>query len=488
MEHPRFIVDRKFALLTGAIIIGVALFLAVLSLNSIERELLASAERNNIVLTRAFANVIWPNARDFVLNAGASPAETLQQDPKISDIRDMAIETMGGVPILKVKIYNWDGMLVFSTDTAEIGDDHRKNTGFLAARNGKSASKLTHKGTFNAFEQIVLNRDVLASYVPIRGANGSIEAVFEVYYDVTEILPSIKRAQLFQITLVIVAFLALYIIIAHLVRRRELAAIEHHNRELELSRKAMQAEESANKMKSAFLANMSHELRTPLNAILGYSEFMRMEQLGPLGSPKYLEYLDDIMSSGQHLLGIIGEVLDLSQIEAGKAELSRDIVHLPALVEESVHIVAPPGKEGTPGIHVSLASDLPAAYLDKRRFQQILINLLSNAVKFTPPTGRVEIIGKPATDGGIEICVADTGAGMQRDEIAVAMLPFGRVNSAQVKRTKGYGLGLPLTRSLVELHGGKLSIESEPGKGTKITIHLPAICAVEPAAAEFAAF
>ncbi len=466
-------IGRNFSVLAGAAIVVVAMALGTVSLNSISRETVAIAERNNVALTRAFANIIWPRVKDFVPEAGSLSVKSLRQHPKIMELRSVAIETMRGVPVLKVKIYDLKGRVVFSSDATQIGNDERRNTGFQSARNGKPASKLTHRGRFSAFEQVVQDRDVLASYVPIQVQDGPVLAVFEAYYDMTDILPRIKHAQYLQVGLVIAAFLALYLIVIQLVRRHDRAAAQHHEKELGLTRKAMQAEEAANKTKSAFLANMSHELRTPLNAIIGYADFMRMQQFGPLGSPKYTEYLDDILNSGQHLLSIIGDVLDLSQIEAGKAVLDRSAVQLPQLVEECVQIAAPSTEDGRAPVSRTLMPDLPVAYLDERRFKQILINLLSNARKFTPADGRIEIMVSRTAENGFEITVADTGPGMTPEEIAVAMLPFGRADSAQVRRTKGYGLGLPLTRSLVELHGGSLTIDSASGKGTRITINIP---------------
>lgn len=469
-------IDRNFPVLAGAAIVIVAVGLGALSLNSISHEMVAVAKRNNIALTRTFANFIWPRVRDFMPMAGSLPTETLRQHPKIAEIRQAAVETTHGVPILKVKIYDPNGRVVYSTETQQIGEYDRDDAGFLAARAGRTVNKLSHKDRFAGFETVVRNREILASYVPIQARDGSVLAVFEAYYDMTDILPRIKHAEYLQVALVIVAFLSLYLIILRLVRLHDSAAAEHHQKALDLSRKAMLAEEAANKTKSAFLANMSHELRTPLNAILGYADFMRLQRLGAIGSPKYLEYLNDIINSGRHLLSIIGDVLDLSQIEAGKAELDREVVDLPPLIGECVQIVAPPGDVEMASISQSIDPALPPAFLDARRFRQILINLLSNARKFTPNDGSIEIFAYRAADEGLEIGVADTGPGMTPDEIAVAMLPFGRANTAHVKRTNGYGLGLPLTRSLVELHGGTLAIDSARGKGTRVTIRLPSTC------------
>jgi len=234
-----------------------------------------------------------------------------------------------------------------------------------------------------------------------------------------------------------------------------------------------QAAELANRSKSEFLANMSHELRTPLNAIIGFSDILRGELYGPLGQPRYREYSNDIHRSGTLLLSIINDILDLSKLEAGKLELREGRFSIAQAIEECLRLVQQRADEA--GVHVDAPGKLSPlrVYADERLIKQALLNLLSNAVKFTPSGGRIEI-GAAVGDGGLRLHVADTGIGMSEEDVRRALLPFGQIDSALTRAHSGTGLGLPLAKSLIELHGGQLKIETAPGRGTRAILVLPA--------------
>ncbi len=240
--------------------------------------------------------------------------------------------------------------------------------------------------------------------------------------------------------------------------------------------------EQANSAKSAFLANMSHELLTPLNAIIGFSETMNHEMFGPLGGDRYVSYANDIHASGRHLLSIINDVLDLSCIEAGKLEMHDDRVCLTEIIDSCVLLCR--DRADTSG--VTIATDLPKPVVflraDPVRLKQIVINLLSNAVKFTPRGGRVDICAHIDAAGALVTVVKDTGIGMTPAHIAVALQPFGQVDNGLDRKYEGTGLGLPLTKTLVELLGGTFAIEIQLGGGTTLKFTLPA-GRVEPPAA-----
>lgn len=230
-----------------------------------------------------------------------------------------------------------------------------------------------------------------------------------------------------------------------------------------------------NKAKSDLMANMSHELRTPLNAIIGFSDTMRSEVFGPIGNDKYHDYLQDIHHSGEHLLELINDILDVSAIEQGALELHEENVVLIDLVNTSVRLIRPRADIGKVNVDVTVSRDdeLPALYVDARRVKQVLLNLLSNAVKFTPERGTVTVQSWLKDDGGLAICVGDTGIGMNSKEVEVAMSSFGQVDSGLDRKHEGTGLGLPLTKGLMELHGGALHIQSSKGQGTRITATFP---------------
>jgi len=235
----------------------------------------------------------------------------------------------------------------------------------------------------------------------------------------------------------------------------------------------------ANQAKSHFLANMSHELRTPLNAIIGFSDVIASEMMGPVGCARYTTYAGDINVAAKHLLRIIADILDFSKIEAGAMKLheeTTDIVEVLRFCQRLMDLQA-----ATNGVvlRVAYAWDMPSLWVDPGKFKQAVLNLLSNAVKFTQRGGWVAVdVSRRGSDLVIEI--TDNGIGMEPDEVAVALEPFGQVENGFAKSHAGTGLGLPLTRSLIELHGGSLEIESTPGKGTRAAIVLPAERLLEP--------
>jgi signal transduction histidine kinase len=225
--------------------------------------------------------------------------------------------------------------------------------------------------------------------------------------------------------------------------------------------------------KAQFLSTMSHELRTPLNAIIGFTELMQSGVAGGF-SGKQHEYLSDIHSSAAFLLNLVNEILDLSKADAGRLELAEETVDIASVVGEAARFVAPQAAAG--GIHIVAAVDpnLPRVRADGRRIKQILLNLLSNAVKFTPSGGKIEIRAAVRSGGGLALTVSDSGIGMASADIPKALERFGQIDDRLERRYEGTGLGLPLASKLIELHGGKLEIDSGVGAGTRITIVLPA--------------
>lgn len=229
--------------------------------------------------------------------------------------------------------------------------------------------------------------------------------------------------------------------------------------------------EAANQAKSEFLANMSHELRTPLNAINGFSEIMATEMFGPLGDGRYREYSQDILNSGQHLLALINDVLDMAKIEAGKMQMHFERVDLAELCQDAERLMRGKAQEA----EIQLISDVsPDALVqaDYRALKQVMLNLLSNALKFTPRGGRVSI--KAGVEAGWAfLSVSDNGIGISAEDLPRLAQPFEQVETKHARATQGTGLGLALTKSLIEMHQGRFEMTSEPGEGTTVTIIIP---------------
>ncbi|MCI0599042.1 MAG: HAMP domain-containing histidine kinase [Beijerinckiaceae bacterium] len=231
--------------------------------------------------------------------------------------------------------------------------------------------------------------------------------------------------------------------------------------------------EAANLAKSRFLATMSHELRTPLNAILGFSEVMKGELFGTHAVQSYKEYSSDIHASGQHLLMLINEILDLSRIEAGHFELKEEAVALPYIAGDCRRLLRLRAKKREIAIEEAVEPDLPRVWADARAVRQVILNLLSNAIKFTPQGGTIKIkIGWTAS-GGQYVAVRDSGPGIPEEEIPVVMSSFGRGSHAQKHADEGSGLGLPIAKGLVELHGGSFTLNSRLREGTEVVVILP---------------
>jgi signal transduction histidine kinase len=243
-------------------------------------------------------------------------------------------------------------------------------------------------------------------------------------------------------------------------------------REMELHA-ARDAAEAANRTKSAFLANMSHELRTPLNAIIGFSELITTQTLGPLGNERYLEYMHDIHAAGQRLHSVVNDILDMAKVELGSLELDVSTFPLKPLLGSCVSAAREEAKAKRIDVREHLPAHLPALLADERKLRQAVSNILSNAVKFTPEGGRVTMTVEWHHTLGIAISITDTGEGIPADKLESVLAPFGQADMSLSRKHEGAGLGLPLAKALVELHGGTLTLKSTVGAGTEVKIALP---------------
>jgi signal transduction histidine kinase len=235
---------------------------------------------------------------------------------------------------------------------------------------------------------------------------------------------------------------------------------------------ARRAAEQANAQKSDFLAKVSHEIRTPLNAIIGFSEVMMEERFGAIGNERYRAYLKDIHVSGQHLMSLINDLLDLSKIEAGKLDLSFEAVAVNAVIQEAVALMQPQANREHIIIRTSLSGEVPNVVADLRSLRQILLNLLSNAVKFTRAGGQVIVSSAIEANGEVVLRIRDTGIGMSEKDIETALKPFRQIATSKSDQ-RGTGLGLPLTKALVEANRAAFAIDSAVDQGTLVRITFP---------------
>lgn len=258
------------------------------------------------------------------------------------------------------------------------------------------------------------------------------------------------------------------------LRNQKDILIAELEQEKAISDEARRRAEAANNSKSQFLATMSHELRTPLNAILGFSEVIKAEVMGPVGTPVYREYAGNIHDSGRHLLNLINEILDLSRIEAGRYELTEERVELRDVVDDCVRLLRLRADAKRLDVTVVADEGLPVVWSDQRALRQICLNLMSNAIKFTPKGGRITVTIAARPGGGQLLSVKDNGPGIPADEIPKVLQPFGQGTLAHQTAEGGTGLGLSIVQNLIELHGGHFELKSELRRGTEAIVTLPA--------------
>jgi two-component system, cell cycle sensor histidine kinase PleC len=324
---------------------------------------------------------------------------------------------------------------------------------------------------------VVAVSSMLASSVPIAvfAATVPVSAAVAIHFAF--------RGNLHDCILAIMAVTAqgYFLLLAHRLYSTTLATIEARAEkdaligelEASISDEARRRAESANIAKSRFLAQMSHELRTPLNAILGFSEVMKGEIFGSHQVPAYKDYAADIHNSGVHLLGLINEILDLSRVEAGRYELNEGAVSLAHVVGECGHLRQMRAKNRNLVIHEVYEKDMPRLWADERALRQICLNVLGNAIKFTPQGGEIWLKAGWTASGGQYISVKDTGPGIPEEEIPIMLASFGQGSNAIKSAEQGAGLGLPIAKSLVDLHGGTFSLKSKLRIGTEVVITFP---------------
>jgi signal transduction histidine kinase/CheY-like chemotaxis protein len=464
---------RYFSATSG---VAILLVTAALSWSYHRKEVddqVSGAEARNTMMAQAFANAIWPQYAEHLMQpftdalALNASARTAQLE---ASIRGMSRR----VPVTKIKIYNRQGIAMYSSVRAEIGEDKSANPAFRAALDGRTVSELTHRGSMSVSEGHIENVDVVSSYIPIDGDDdGRAEAVFELYSDVTDAMAMVTRQTRSLVAGLVLVFAALYVILVLIVRRAD-TILRRQYRELKDNESALRRSEeaaaAANRAKTEFLSSMSHELRTPMNAILGFAQLFESEPGTPL-SQNQQSFIHEILKAGRHLLELINEVLDLARIEAGKLSLSVEPVSIASVLRECLPLVQNMASER--GIVVSLPPLESEARVmaDYMRLKQSLLNLLTNAVKYNRPAGRVDVAVTAPQPGHYRISVSDNGPGIPESRKAELFSPFNRLGLDAA--VEGTGIGLAISRRLVEAMGGEIGFESRWQQGTTFWIDLP---------------
>ncbi len=429
------------------------------------------AERNNISYARNYVNLVWKK------HFQNYPAQQMNSYPGIAEFRGDSERYLSGVPLTAFMVYSPKGESLIALGENKLQSvDTERQSDFAVAQQGNAISRTIGDKWSNDFKSSDTNKIVVRSLVPVFMDDSStplLAAVVELVYDVTPLWKEPIRLQIIGTAVIIFIFSILYISLLYTISRAEKIITKQHESNLELSEAKIRAEAESQE-KSKFLANISHELRTPLNAIIGFSEILKDEVMGPINNDQYKDYINDIHASGVHLLSLINDILDYSKAEAGKLEVEMVDVDVTKVMQSCLRLVSPRAEAASVILVDEIPKDHYVVKTDPKRLKQILLNLLSNSVKFTPAQGKVSLSSwYNVVEGTLHIEVKDTGIGIAPKDISKVMSTFGQVQNEYNRKYEGTGLGLPLSKKLIELMGGRFIIESQVGTGTKITIVLP---------------
>ncbi|MGD8560036.1 MAG: HAMP domain-containing sensor histidine kinase [Gammaproteobacteria bacterium] len=433
-------------------------------------------EKNTVMLSRTMANILWPQINGMVQATVHHPVADHDHQEHIQHsllmIRTLLDEPIGdmvkGTNILKVKIFNTNGLTVYSTDQSQLGQQMSADyLGNVANEKNQIISHGSIKNHIKSWNGETLeNRFVISSYLPLRYFNNyHVEGVFEIYNDATDIYNQINISQIKFATVLTVTLSLIYLILFVFVRRADRAI--HNNFELAVARDSAR---QANHAKSEFLANMSHELRTPLNAVIGYSEMLeenareRNDEEAKADSVK-------IQNASRHLLHLINEILDISKIESGKTTVYLEEVDVAPLIQKITGLVDAAATKNNNTIVVEIDEAVRSIKTDVIKFKQIILNLLSNAVKFTN-NGTIRLTLEKH-DQWLTVTVADTGIGIDPQMVPNLFMPFTQADISTTKNFGGTGLGLAISKHFCEMLGGSISADGQPDKGARFVVTLP---------------
>lgn len=469
----------SFISLAFVVIITLAagMYFRVVAVDYLTQQLI---EKNNISAAQGYIETVWRDDGSVVATIKDKSAEQLKTDQKIIHFAQETIGYFKKMPIMRVNVYGSSGTLILSSDVGTgnllAADNQSPDTDFIAKQfNKTSASNQIIK---SASLKNGGKSSILQTIVPIilsqnAAPDGMPEGMLEIVTDLGEPLEKLTSAQIITSIYIIGIFLAFLGLLLVMAKRAEAIISKQHEINIELAAAADNAQNES-RDKSQFLANVSHELRTPLNSIIGFSEIIQNNVMAEMDTQKFEGYINDIHTSGVHLLSLINDILDFSKAEAGKLELEVAEVNANKLVHNCLRLVAARAETAQVKLVEALPKETMNIVTDSKKFKQIMLNLLSNAIKFTPQGGEVRISAwVDMSEKSFVFEVKDSGIGIAPKDISRAMSPFGQVDSTLSRKYEGTGLGLPLTKKFVEIMGGKFTITSEVGEGTTITFSLP---------------